>query len=231
MKIKALAIDTGGTVFDWHSTVVNALTHVCLRNGKSIDFHAAANDWRRRSLRYVAGRELLTESMDEVHRKTLELTLAEFGVNDLTNGDHAEILQSWYELKAWPDFSSAISLMRSTYQVISLTLLSAPLVIQNSRKNAIHWDAIFSCQMIGFYKPHLKTYTTTAVWLDLKPADIMMVACHNIDLNAAAKVGFRTAFVHRRNEWGPDGQADTGPNMEYDLIEESFEGLAQHLMS
>jgi 2-haloacid dehalogenase len=230
MNIKALAFDTGGTAFNWHDSLVNSLTAIGNRRNLTVDWREVANDWRLRSLQHVLGSEQPDGHMDDVHRRMLDLTLSQFSLNDFTEDERAEVLRAWYELKAWPDFAPAIARMRSVYQVISLTLLPVSLVIHNSRSNGIEWDAIFSCEMIGTYKPHPRAYTTAAAWLNLEPSQILMVACHNIDLNAAAKIGYRTAFVHRRTEWGPDGRADAGPNMEYDFVEESFEDLARRLV-
>jgi 2-haloacid dehalogenase len=229
MNIKALAFDTGGTVFDWHESLVKALSTVGARRGSTADWRDVANDWRLRSLKHVLGKEMATEHMDEVHSRMLDQTLSEFGLANFTTDDRTEVLRAWYELEAWPDFPPALARIRSTYQAVSLTLLPVSLVIANSRRNGFGWDAIFSCEMIGTYKPHPRAYTVAAEWLGLEPSNILMVACHNIDLNAAAKVGYCTAFVHRRTEWGPGGRADAGPNMEYDLVEESFDDLAGKL--
>jgi 2-haloacid dehalogenase len=160
----------------------------------------------------------------------LDRTLSQFGFDDFTPDDRVTILRAWYELDAWPDFAPAIAQMRSAYPVVSLTLLPVSLVVHNSRANGIDWDAIFSCEMIGTYKPHPRAYITASAWLNLAPSEILMVACHNIDLNAAHKVGYRTAFVHRRKEWGPIARQDAGPNMQYDFIEEGFDDLARRLV-
>jgi 2-haloacid dehalogenase len=229
MKIRALAFDTGGTAFDWHTSLVNALSAIGSRRSLTVDWREVANEWRLRSLQHVLGSEHSDGHMDDVHRRMLNLTLAQFDLHDFTEEERGEVLRAWYELKAWPDFAPAVSRMRSAYQVVSLTLLPVSLVIHNSRSNGIVWDAIFSCEMIGTNKPHPRAYTTAAAWLNLEPSQLLMVACHNIDLNAAAKVGYRTAFVHRCTEWGPNGRADAGPNEEYDFVEESFEDLATHL--
>lgn len=95
-----------------------------------------------------------------------------------------------------------------------------------SRRNGLVWDAIISCEMIGVYKPHAEAYAIAARWLGLDPSQILMVACHNFDLNAAHKAGFRTAFVRRPDEWGPAGPPHPEPNMADDVIEDSFDGLA-----
>jgi 2-haloacid dehalogenase len=42
--------------------------------------------------------------------------------------------------------------------------------------------------------------------------EILMVAWHNFDLDAARGEGYRTAFVRRPAEWGPGGLPDPVPN-------------------
>ena len=85
--------------------------------------------------------------------------------------------------------------------------------------------------MIGVYKPHAEAYATAARWMALEPAQILMVACHNFDLNAAHKAGFKTAFVRRPAEWGPEGPPDPHPNMAYDLVADDFGALARAVLS
>ena len=56
-----------------------------------------------------------------------------------------------------------------------------------------------------------------------------MVACHNIDLDAAKAVGFKTAFVRRAHEWGSEGPPDPTPNPDHDIIVDTFPELAERL--
>ena len=56
-----------------------------------------------------------------------------------------------------------------------------------------------------------------------------MVAAHNGDLVAAAKLGFGTAFVARPTEHGPNQQIDLRAEHEYDFVADSFVDLAQQL--
>lgn len=55
MDIKALAFDTGGTVLDWHGGLVAALAAAGTRRELHADWHAVANDWRRRSMKAIVG--------------------------------------------------------------------------------------------------------------------------------------------------------------------------------
>jgi 2-haloacid dehalogenase len=83
--------------------------------------------------------------------------------------------------------------------------------------------------MLDVYKPIPEAYRKAAKLLQLMPHEIMMVACHNFDLNAARGVGFRTCFVHRPDEWGPAGPPDPMPNPATDLIVANFTELAERM--
>ena len=110
-------------------------------------------------------------------------------------------------------------------------MLPTALVVDVSRRNGIEWDAIISCEMIGVYKPHAQAYLTAARWLNLEPAQVLMVACHNFDLNAAMYAGLRTAFVRRPDEWGPKARPTRSRTGTYDFIDDDFDGLRRSVMA
>ena len=119
--------------------------------------------------------------------------------------------------------------MKQKYLCCSFTILSFRIIIDTARKNQISWDAVFSCEAIGKYKTLSAPYEKVAKWLNLNPDEICMVACHNFDLDAAKKVGFKTAFVRRPNEWGVAGPPDPTPNPNHDIIVDTFPQLAEKL--
>ena len=59
------------------------------------------------------------------------------------------------------------------------------------------WDRVLSAEQFHQYKPDREVYLGAAVALDCKPAELMMVAAHPGDLEAARACGLRTAFVSR----------------------------------
>jgi 2-haloacid dehalogenase len=231
MKIQAMAFDTGGTVLDWHSGLVRALAGIGSQHRIERDWHAMANDWRRRTMKHVVGQVYPEFHMDDVHRRVLDETLSEFGVELLTSAERDELWRTWHQLDAWPDFVPALAALRQRLPVVSFTMLPTALVIDVSRRNGINWDAIVSCEMIGVYKPNAVAYQTAARWLNPSPQAILMVACHNFDLNAAQDAGMRTAFVRRPDEWGPAGPPDPNPNRTYDFIEDGFDGLRERVLA
>lgn len=235
MDIRALAFDTGGTVLDWHSGLVTALSQVGAVHAISLDWHAIANDWRRRAMKGIVGHIADPAhpgiNMDDVHRQALDEVLAQHDLSVFTEAERHRLWRAWHELDAWPDFPAAQSALREKFPVVSFTMLPTALVVDVSRRNGITWDAVISCEMIGVYKPHAQAYGTAARWMALEPSQILMVACHNFDLNAAHKAGFRTAFVRRPDEWGPEGPPDPNPNMAYDFIEVNFDDLRRRVLS
>jgi 2-haloacid dehalogenase len=103
------------------------------------------------------------------------------------------------------------------------------LVVDVSRRNGIFWDAVISCEMLRVYKPRPEVYQLAAKFVGVAPGEILMVACHNFDLDAARGEGYRTAFVRRPDEWGPVGPPDPVPNPATDLVVGGFAELAECL--
>ena len=69
------------------------------------------------------------------------------------------------------------------------------------------WDAVLSADIVGAYKPNPRVYSTACTMLGLRNEQVMMVAAHRGDLDAAASLGLQTAFVHRPAEHGGGSEA------------------------
>jgi 2-haloacid dehalogenase len=230
MKLKALAFDTGGTVLDWHGGLVAQARRLGAARGADVDWHAFVNAWRRLAMKDIVGQTQPAFNMDDVHRRTLDDALAQFGLGEWGDAERDTLWRSWHLLDTWPDFAPALARLRRALPVVSFTMLPTALVVDVSRRNGIDWDAIISCEMIGVYKPQPQAYATAARWLALQPEDVLMVACHNFDLNAAHAAGFCTAFVRRPDEWGPQGPPDPKPNRAYDFVVDGFDALAEQVL-
>ncbi len=229
MTIKALTFDTGGTILDWHRGISGAFAAAGAARGLKANWAEVTNEYRRRSLKAIVNALQPDYNFDDVHRRVLDEVIDELGLGALTAADRNAIWRTWHALDAWPDFPAAAARLRRRYVVASFTLLTTSLVIDVSKRNGIDWDAILSCEMIGAYKVRPEAYRTAAKWLQLVPAEILMVACHNFDLDAARACGFQTAFVRRPDEWGPGGPPDPLPNPACTYVVDGFEELADRL--
>ncbi len=227
--IQALAFDTGGTVLDWHTGIRAALAEVGARHGIDRDWTDITNAYRRRALQRMTNQSSPGFNIDDVHRDVLEQLVAEHGLGMFSDAERATIARHWHALDAWPDFLPALARLRSRYVVVSFTILSVALIVDTARRNGLHWDAVISCEMLDVCKPRPEAYQRAAGLLQLEPGNILMVACHNFDLNAARGVGYRTCFVRRPDEWGPAGPPDPIPDPATDLVVGGFAQLAEQM--
>ena len=235
MAVQALTFDTGGTVLDWHTGFREALREAGAKVGvRDKDWAALANELRRRSLARVVNlgeNEPPKVNFDDVHRLTLDEILKENGLDALTEDDRRAIWwTSVHNFRCWPDFPDVLPKLRERYICASFTILSHRIVIDTARANGLSWDAVISCEAIGKYKTLPESYATAAKFLQLDPSEILMVACHNFDLDAAKRAGFKTAFVRRPHEYGSArGPPDPVPSAHHDLVVETFGELAAAL--
>lgn len=231
--IKALTFDTGGTILDWHTGFSEAMAKAGKARGIEADWPKLANELRRKSLKAMLNlgeHEPPAYNFDGAHRFSLEKVLAEAGVEGFTEDDlRAIAYEAPHAFKCWPDFPAVLPKLRERYIVCSFTILSYRLIIDTARANGLSWDCVFSCEGIGKYKLLPESYETVARHLQLDVSECCMVACHNFDLDAAKKVGFKTAFVRRPDEWGAEGPPDPEPNPHHDIIVDDFPGLAREL--
>ena len=65
--------------------------------------------------------------------------------------------------------------------------------------------------------------------LGLQPQQVMLVAAHTDDLQAAQRVGLRTGFVPRPLEYGPDKMPNLTSDIGFDIVANDFEDLARQL--
>jgi 2-haloacid dehalogenase len=227
--IKALAVDTGGTVLDWHTGIRAAFAETGARHGVERDWTAITNEYRRRSLQRMTNQSSPGFNIDDVHRGVLGELASDHALDAFSESERTAIAQRWHSLDAWPDFAPALERLRRTHVVVSFTILSVSLIIDTARRNGLHWDAVISCEMLDVYKPRPEAYRRAARLLQLEPGAILMVACHNFDLDAARGVGYRTCFVRRPDEWGPAGPPDPVPNPASDLVVDGFAQLAEQM--
>ena len=231
--IRALTFDTGGTILDWHTGFSTILGETGARHGLDRNWHDITNDLRRRSLGKMLN---LGETappaynFDGAHRMVLDELIAEHGLEAFSEEErHAIAYDAPHNFTCWPDFPAALPKLRERYMCCSFTILSFRIIMDTARKNGVSWDAVFSCEAIGKYKVLPAAYQTVARYLQLEPSEILMVACHNFDLNAAKAEGYNTAFVRRPHEWGNATPPDPEPNPIHDIIVDDFPSLAKAL--
>jgi len=231
-EVKALAFDVFGTVVDWRTSITEEGRRLGRDKSIDADWVAFADAWRGRyqpSMARVREGELPWTNLDSLHRASLEELLEEFGITGLGEADKDHLNRAWHRLDPWPDSVAGLTLLRTKYVLATLSNGNVALLVNMAKRAGLPWDAILGAEVARHYKPQPEAYLMTAAFLGLAPHECMLVAAHNGDLVAAAAVGFRTAFVPRPTEYGPEQQEDLEAEHDFDVVAESFIDLAQKL--
>ncbi len=232
-SVKALAFDVFGTVVDWYGSIVREGEILGESKGiTDVDWGMFAGAWRgayRPSMDMVRTGELPWTNLDDLHRMTLDRLLDEFGVTGLSEAEKDHFNRAWHRLEPWPDVLAGLARLRERFTITTLSNGNVELLTDLAGNAGIQWHHILSAEQFKHYKPDTEVYTGAADLLGLSPGQVMLVAAHKDDLQAAHGLGMRTAFVHRPGEFGPDHSVDASPESWIDLHADDFLDLADRL--
>ena len=230
--VEALAFDVFGTVVDWRTGITEEGRAVGRAKGITADWEAFADAWRGKyqpSMSRVRDGEIPWTNLDSLHRQSLEELLEEFGITILDDREKDHLNRAWHRLPAWPDSVEGLTRLKKRYILATLSNGNVALLVNMAKHAGLPWDAVLGAEVARHYKPQPQSYLITAELLGLAPHQCMLVAAHNGDLLAAGALGFRTAFVARPSEYGPEQKTDLKAEHEFDIVAKSFIDLADQL--
>ena len=230
--VRAMTFDVFGTVVDWRTSIIDEMRALERRTGVSGDWAAFADRWRAGygpAMGRVRRGELPWTKIDDLHRMILDTLLPEFGLEGLTEAELDHLNRVWHRLRPWPDAVPGLTRLKRRYVLASLSNGNVALLVNMAKNAGLPWDAVLSAELAQAYKPDHAVYLKAADLLGLAPEQVMMVAAHGGDLRASAEVGFRTAFVPRPLEYGPDSGREQTADPSFDLVATDFEDLAAQL--
>jgi 2-haloacid dehalogenase len=221
-----------GTVVDWRTTIIRECTLLGKSKGISLAWDEFADAWRRGyapAMEKVRNGELPWMNIDAIHRMILDELLVDFDIKGLSESDKDELNRVWHRLKPWPDAIRGLRRLRRRFVLATLSNGNISLLVSMAKNAGLPWDCILSSELAKHYKPDKEVYQTAADLLGLQPQQVMMVAAHRDDLYAARRVGFKTAFVLRPLEFGPEGKPDLDTDPSFDTNANDFLDLADKL--
>jgi 2-haloacid dehalogenase len=228
VKLRALVFDVFGTLVDWRCGVARELqTHLRV---SAQEADALADAWRdeyQPAMEEVRAGCIPFCKLDVLHRRNLDIVLERFG-HDADEAMRRELTLAWHRLDAWPDVTPALARLRTKFLLAPCSNGNISLMADLARRNGWHWDAILGAEHARDYKPKLEVYRAAADAFDCAPQEVLMVAAHSSDLEAAARAGLRTAFIARPNEHGP-GRGETVATVTVDFSAADLGALADQL--
>ena len=229
-KIKALFFDVGGTVFDWKNTVKNEIAALAAEHQIELDAEKFAKDWRATMFRIhneVRNGNLPWMNSDEMDAHALEQLTARYPI--LGTVDQTGLVRStWHNLRVFEGAADSIARLRTQYTVSVLTILCMESIVSSSKRGSVIWDAILSCELLGYYKPSLQAYKEAIRIMGFQPQETVMVAAHMGDLASAAQVGMRTVYVQVPEEDHVEEGFSTPDTVKVDYEAAGFNALCEY---
>lgn len=229
-QIKVLAFDIFGTVVDWHGSIVREVEALY----PHVDADAFALQWRsgyQPAMERVRSGDLAWTPIDELHRLILNELLPRFGLSHLDASQIEHLNRVWHRLQPWPDAIEGLQRLKRHYTITTLSNGNIGLLTNMAKRAGLPWDCILSAEVFRAFKPDPATYLGVASIFKLAPGEVMLVAAHQDDLDAAQACGLRTAYVERALEFGAGCVKDVSINARNDMHAANFVDLAQQMQS
>ena len=230
----ALVFDVFGTVVDWRSSVISEGLELSERLAKTIDWGTFASEWRREGYltpiieMFLGQREWAP--VDHLHESSLDVLLERHGLPDLDEADREQLLSVWRRLAPWPDAVAGLTRLKSRYLIGPLSNGGFAMLTEMAKAGGLPWDFVISAELFRAYKPSPEVYAGAVRLLERTPDQVMLVAAHPADLDAAKATGMQTAYVPRPLEWGPVTPAEPEAGTErFDLVATDFLELSEQL--
>ncbi len=227
--VQALIFDVFGTVVDWRSSIIREGQLLSAQKGFEVDWPRFADRWRAGygpAMNRVRNGDLPWTKIDDLHRMILDELVVEFGMTSLTEAELDHFNRAWHRLTPWPDTVAGLNRLKTRYVIATMSNGNVSLLLNMGKNAGMPWDTILSAELSGHYKPDPEAYLKAAELLSLQTGQVMMVAAHPGDLRAAASLGFKTAYVYRPLERGPERKVERNTTDNYDIRAEDFIDLA-----
>ncbi|MDT5095524.1 MAG: 2-haloacid dehalogenase [Mycobacterium sp.] len=226
--VRAMLFDTFGTVVDWRGGLISSMLAWGSARGLTADWPGLVDAWRgayRPSMDEVRTGARVWADLDVLQRESVELLAPTFGASGLDGAALDELVLMWHELPAWPDSVAGLHRLREKYMIAPLSNGHVALLVRMAKAAGIDWDTVFGADVFRHYKPDPETYLGAAGLLGCEPPEVLMVAAHPSDLDAAASCGLRTCHVSRPLEYGPGRVIEKAPQR-FDVMVDDLAELA-----
>lgn len=238
-KFKALTFDCYGTLIDWESGIWDALQPLLLHNNR-VDINRKIG--LEAFARFETEQESKTPDMlyPDLLTKVHKNIAAHFNLNSDANMDTAfgHSVPHW---PAFPDTADALRILKQHFKLVILSNVNRDGFSASNKKLGVEFDAIYTAQDVGSYKPNPANFTfmieNLQTDLNIKPNEILHTAqsMHH-DHVPAHNAGLTKAWIDRQNlknsnHWGATAVVEKMPEVEfrYTSLMEMAEAMIREL--
>lgn len=199
---KIITFDCYGTLVQWHQAMRDAARSVLLAHFETevvpaqvasladkIRSNATAHQQRQPYRRYQA-----------VLRSSLEDALTDIG-QVATEEDHRTLWSTLSQIKAHPDTSAALTLLRSRYQLAIISNTDDALIAGTIVTIGAPLDFVITAQQAETYKPNHRLFEFAHEQMRVTKDETIHVAMGQFtDLKVCTELGIRSVWINRDGE-------------------------------
>jgi len=197
-KIRALAFDAYGTLYEVHS-VIELAEQLFPGQGTAL-----SNTWRLKQLQYTWQRSLMDRYADFWKVTEDGLVFATNSLNlKLDTSKRNQLMDAYLALKTFPDVPSGLKELSTAGYKLAILSNGAPRMLQDVTKNAginQFLAHIISVDEIKIYKPSPRVYQLASKKLGTAPEATGFVSSNSWDIAGAASFGLTTFWINRGNQ-------------------------------
>ena len=223
--VTTLTFDCYGTLIDWERGILHALRD-CRgdRSDGSVLQDFADHESRQQA---ATPSMLYADVLTEVHGQLAHHWGAE--TNSISDRKFGTSIGDW---PAFPDTIAALSYLKQHFRLVILSNVDRTSFHATQTRLGIAFDAIYTAQDIGSYKPDTRNFVYLLERLaeqGVRREQILHVAQSLFHDHAPANaMGLRSVWIDRRADTGGRGAtAEPPPGVRYDVRFISLEALAQ----
>jgi len=219
---KVLTFDCYGTLIDWEAGIWDAYQPLLMANNCS---EVTRDDALESHAIFESEQETDTPGMlyTDVLKRVHKAIAAKFDLQttEQLDSDFGSSIQHW---PAFPDTADALRFLKTRYQLVILSNVSRDGFAASNRKLGVEFDAIYTAEDIGSYKPAAANFEYLLAKLDsdlgLGKTDILHTAQSLFhDHVPANKFGLANAWIDRRRlsesgAWGATGKVEQRPDVD-----------------
>jgi 2-haloacid dehalogenase len=203
MKIsdfKALTFDVYGTLIDWETGMVNGLKPLTNQVGRSLsrDEVLEAHAFHESSTQRQTPGKIYSQLLAVVYKRLAEEWSVNVTWNDCVTYGHS--VQDW---PAFKDSASALQYLKCHFKLIVLSNVDNTSFAYSNKKLQIAFDAIYTAEDAGSYKPSLRGFEYMLENLNrmgIAKGDILHTAESMFhDHGPANTFGLANCWIYRRH--------------------------------
>jgi len=214
-NIRAISFDCYGTLIDWESGILSALSPVLTKHGVEVEGNAVLEAYAKIESTIEAGPY-------KPYRLILHEAMAGLGKALSFEPSQQELSTLHDSLKNWPPFNDTVRSLEALHRHFKLAIFSNiddGLFTLSNKHLKVEFDYIITAAQVGAYKPSLSVFNYALEKTGYAKDEVLHVAQSLYhDHVPAKKLGFNTVWINRRKGITGSGatpEATATPDLEF----------------